>query len=602
MSGSVIEELIISIGLSGASETVEGLKAVTKATDALARAVGRLQSKLAESKEFKEFSKAASEAAKDAQSQLEKVSKPKSSGKKEDKPAVLTLMDLMKGKNADIFGKIGKNFVVAAGKAAIVVAAIAAAVYVFYKLSKAIIEAELALLRFVFAGARTSQETINIARQAGVTTDYLLQMRGAVSALGGSAKTLDGDLQNLYASMTSQDPGVFNETLLKMGVAAFTAKGEVRDLESVLNDVADTFKTKGHLYAIQRGRELGLSNDTIRLLEKGSKALGEYRAKTKGISNIFTKKMMEDGEKLAQSLNLIGSYVEAIKNAFANALVPAFNMFVKPFEEFFVNNSGFIIAVIQDLKNWFEALFETSMMSKFFRDFLGDSDKIKGVIIDIVQMVKILSLYIKVVADAVFGVIYAMTWLHLVFMDFIGMLTGKKSLIGSILYDIGYGIVSAIASAIEGLGNFIIKISSAVWNPLKNGFNAVADWIAEKIIWISDIFKLIPAAIQVAMAKAKVVIADVLSPLKLLEKIPFIKNMGSPASGSFSVPTGVPSVSPYSGGTTNKNVSNAQNTSIGNVSINVTGTANPYQTANAVMQAFNSVQVNSPGAFAPTAG
>jgi hypothetical protein len=168
--------------------------------------------------------------------------------------------------------------------------------------------------------AKDSESLVRLSQQTGVSTDYIQQMSFAVEQLGGESSSLKNDIIGLAKSMTSPIPGQFNETLLMLGISARTAGGQMRNVEDVISDIAARFRGKSSIEAMQWGSKLGLSMDTIRLLQQGRIGVQQLREQLK---YIVPRETLDAAVKFNQAWKSTWTVTKALSTELAIGFMPA---------------------------------------------------------------------------------------------------------------------------------------------------------------------------------------------------------------------------------------------------------------------------------------
>lgn len=423
---------------------------------------------------------------------------------------------------------------------------------------------------FTRAVTSSYEQTGLIAKQSGVSAEALQEMRYGVERLGGSAKSLDGDLQGLYASMTSPVPGQFNETLARMGIAALDSSGKVRSMEAVLGDVSDRFRQGGELYSLQMGKMLGISPDTIRLLQNGREELSKIRQRSRDLGLIIPQKQIDQSQAFERSMRDIETRIKRIKEEFVIRYSPAIQKAAEGMLKFVNANRSFLdqrIANVIEQSGIAIDDFMNKLKNSAFAKFLSDLN-FSGTAIDrfVMRLRQFASFSFDFhVMKPLSALLTVLTAVYLVWEDLITAFEGAEDSFSGRMF--------------EGLNTALLD--------LKDTLNNFTMFVLEKIDLILNKFTGLSLPLQTIKAY-KSIMDDFMEDFKwnrpqVPERMFVPKYIITPPK----------SQTPQANGGSPASISVVQN---------IHGTANAHQTANMAIGALSSVSGMTPGSFSPAMG
>jgi hypothetical protein len=194
--------------------------------------------------------------------------------------------------------------------------------------------------------AQGVDEGAKFAKSLDIAYDKLQELEYAQRKAGGSTDSLRNDLAKITQTMSSPIPGEFNQTLLTMGIRTRKANGDLKNADDIMGDLAKKFAKLGDKQAQQLGAKLGLSQGTIRMLQKGTASIEELRKEAHLLGGIIPAKTAEDAEKFGESMVETKTALGGVGADIGGQVLPALIDLVNTFKDFIVANRTFISAGI----------------------------------------------------------------------------------------------------------------------------------------------------------------------------------------------------------------------------------------------------------------
>jgi len=295
---------------------------------------------------------------------------------------------------------------------------------------------------------RTAESTAELDKfhqLTGISTDNVQGLMHAVEQVGGEADNLKSDLMGLTKSMSSPVPGEFNHTLFMMGVNVRKSNGEIKKADEILLDVADKMKGMSSIEQLQWGSKIGLSDDTILLLQEGREAIEGLQQQAADIPTIVNKENIRNAREFITQMKMIRRVITYISQEATSAAGPALKSIVKDMTQWLKMNRefiqmglrNFIEGIVSGFKRfgyWIKSIKEAfdnflPGVGKFIEGFT-DMQVISSVVFAILSS---LAIVIGIAAAKFIIIGAAITAVALAFEDFIVYLQGGESVFGSLI-------------------------------------------------------------------------------------------------------------------------------------------------------------------------
>lgn len=197
--------------------------------------------------------------------------------------------------------------------------------------SAALMTAASSAAYFATQANADSAEIEKFGRLTGVSTKSLQGLSFAAEQAGGSAGSLQQDLLGLTKSMSSPVPGEFNHALFMLGINARDAKGQLRSADQVLLDIADKLQGMDEQTQLQWASKIGLSDDTLLLLQMGRKEIAAFQKQAEEIPVIVDEKQLKDARDFTVNLMLLRRVVAYLRQEISSAAGPVVKQIVGDF-------------------------------------------------------------------------------------------------------------------------------------------------------------------------------------------------------------------------------------------------------------------------------
>jgi hypothetical protein len=472
------------------------------------------------------------------------------------------------------------------------------------KAAVAVTAATTAFTYWLKTTSKNSESLVRLSDMTGVSTDEIQKLSYSVEHLGGSADSLKNDILNLQKTMTSPIPGQFNENLLMLGVATKNSQGGVRAVADVVDDLAERFGKMNSQQALQWGSKLGLSQDTIRLLQQGREGVDKLKKQAEQLGGIIPNEALRQSIKFNQGLKDIWFSLKGITAQIGLALLPSLSRGIDKFREWLKVNQEiiklrlgeFISGASVGLERFWNVLVKiknvaTEYVQKIFAA-LGITTDLKNVSEGLtagltIGLLAILGIW-SAMHSSIALVIAATTAVGLVIEDIISFFSGGKSVIGEFfesfeehfpaLYDFFGWLKDMIGSGLVAAFKLLGSISKGVLQGIKDllgDIMKIVEWVLKKAGFGTEESK------AGRKERKKKIIEGADAGAMLIDSLSRQDQINRMAVGDKKLQN-------------NNTVNNNQK-----VDINVQGTANPQQTANIIFEKLSWMPI---GQFAPVAG
>lgn len=216
-----------------------------------------------------------------------------------------------------------------------------------------------------------SAEMERFARLTGISSNVLQEFGFISEQAGGDFQSIQQDMMGLLTSMNSPIPGEYNQGLFMLGIGSRNAKGELKTMDEVLMDIARRMEGMTAQRQLQWGQKIGLSHDTIAMLQLGTVELEKLRQQARDIPTIVDPEDLKNARAFTQQISIITRFLRYLGQTAAASAGPAlmkmttlFLAWVKANKEWInlglhklvesvIEGFGRFILVIKGLKDWF---------------------------------------------------------------------------------------------------------------------------------------------------------------------------------------------------------------------------------------------------------
>ncbi|ETT00805.1 hypothetical protein [Providencia alcalifaciens] len=172
--------------------------------------------------------------------------------------------------------------------------------------------------------AKANDQLNFMSKNLGVNTTTVKRWQGAAEMAGGSAEGMAASMGGLSKSLwdlaTMGDTSVlpyFNA----LNVGVMKNSGELRNLDDILLDVADSLSQMSRPQAYNFAKNMGFDEGTINMLLQGRKEVEEYLTLQKDIV-VSSEQELEISRQLNKQNALVGQQWEGLKTLLANYVIP----------------------------------------------------------------------------------------------------------------------------------------------------------------------------------------------------------------------------------------------------------------------------------------
>ncbi|WP_340611899.1 transglycosylase SLT domain-containing protein [Xenorhabdus bharatensis] len=193
-----------------------------------------------------------------------------------------------------------------------------------------------------------------LSKNLGMSAETIKKWQNAAEQTGGSADgmaaTMSGLSKSLWDLVTVGDAQVltyFNA----LEVAVMDSQGQLRSLDDILLDMADSMSKMPRPQAYNIGKHMGLDDGTINLLLEGKEAVQKRLDAQKNLV-ISTKEELELNRKLREQNAVLSQQWEGLKTLVANYLIPRLlklSQMVTGFLDYLNKNRETVITLFQGM-------------------------------------------------------------------------------------------------------------------------------------------------------------------------------------------------------------------------------------------------------------
>lgn len=194
--------------------------------------------------------------------------------------------------------------------------------------------------------SQTASMGDNVAKTAqrlGLSAEALQEWRFAADRAGISAETFDMAVQRFgrRAAEAARGTGEAKAALRDLGITLIDDAGNLRDLESLLPEVADALASiESPLLRNSLAMKLFDSEGVklVQLMDAGSKGIAEMRAEARLYGAVLSEESAAAAEKFTDAQTNMRAAMFGVKVAIGSALMPQFTKLTEATTDFFVRN------------------------------------------------------------------------------------------------------------------------------------------------------------------------------------------------------------------------------------------------------------------------
>lgn len=186
-------------------------------------------------------------------------------------------------------------------------------------LAAGIIAAQTAITGFIVSFAASTDEAGKFAKQNNIAFESLQELEFAVKRAGGSASELRGDIAKLAEEFGNLGPA--DQTLL---------------------NIAERMEGLSAIEQLQLGRQLGLSEGTIRLLQEGRSGIESLRKEARSLGVVLSEDTAKKAAEFQDQLTNLKGVFMGLAGAIAAGLLPELTEVTQGITEFVQANQDLI--------------------------------------------------------------------------------------------------------------------------------------------------------------------------------------------------------------------------------------------------------------------
>lgn len=218
----------------------------------------------------------------------------------------------------------------------------------------AVITGSNAIQRLATSIADANDQLQFLSRRLGMAAGDVKKLDNAVAALGGTNAQAFNTIKSLNQGI--QEMVIMgNDSLIPffgaLGVGATDAAGNVREMDDILLDMADSLSRMDPQRAYALATAMGLDEGVINALIQGREAMQEMLDMQKTLY-VSTQAELEASRELRRAQTFLGSQWESLKTVLANAIIPHLLKMTKVVSEWL----EFLLRNERTVKNVFEGI------------------------------------------------------------------------------------------------------------------------------------------------------------------------------------------------------------------------------------------------------
>jgi len=201
----------------------------------------------------------------------------------------------------------------------------------------------VALFRLIRSSGEAGDEVAKMSKRFGVAVETLSAYRLASELSGSSIESIARGLKTLAKNVNDFDQGMgeAKDTFEALGINVRTSDGHLRDLDSIMLDIADRFsrfddETRKAAFAQELFGRAGA--DLVPLLEEGSDGIRALMHEARELGVVFTEEQAHIAEEYMDSLDRLKHSFAGVRNIVALELMPALTQGLNAFARFIASN------------------------------------------------------------------------------------------------------------------------------------------------------------------------------------------------------------------------------------------------------------------------
>jgi hypothetical protein len=302
----------------------------------------------------------------------------------------------------------------------------------------------------VFAAAKFNKSSAEVGKLSdltGISTDTIQKWGYAIEQSGGNVESIQGDLASLTKSMSSPVYGEFNDTMLMLGISSHNASGGLKTADEILLEFSDKIKGMPKQTQLQWASKLGISNETLLLLQKGRGEIGKYFDLAKKDGAIIDEQSIANARQFNADMARLWRIFQSLGQEISAKLAPAFRTFVEIVAGFMERNREKIV-------NFFDAMLKGfSSAIEWISGFVTSADSLLGGFFDrsIEESSQLFDRY-KSIWNAILDVV---TEVVSIIMELVGANMEDIRNAYAVITEEIFGFLEGLHDAIAGIAKFL---------------------------------------------------------------------------------------------------------------------------------------------------
>lgn len=315
------------------------------------------------------------------------------------------------------------------------------------------------LITFAKLAGDSAIKLQSLSENSGQSVESLQELRYACESTGVSFESVGGDLAKLQSELKNPVPGKFNEGLYALGISSRDSSGHLKDSLQVLTEVSTKISKMSMQKALDYGKKIGISEDTVKLLMRGKEGIDALRAEGASLGAVVPSKAVNALATFSKTMNQLMLIGKSLANTFLGYLAPSLQKIVDAIKKMAMNSNGIIQGGIQ-----------------IFAKILG---KALQVVADVLSV-------IIGVLDKIFS---ALSPIMRFFQPILKFLDRSGILTKVILALIGILAVSKLPALITGIKSLALAFKALATNPITLIILALIIAIEELYTWFTKGFE-----------------------------------------------------------------------------------------------------------------
>ncbi|UQN41876.1 hypothetical protein [Agarivorans sp. B2Z047] len=366
------------------------------------------------------------------------------------------------------------------------------------KLAAGIVVAQGLISAFVLSFAASADEAGKFADQNNITYESLQELEFAMERVGGSSAELRGDISKLAEEFGNLGPA-----------------------DKMLEDLAERMEGLSRTEQLQLGKQLGLSQGTLRLIAEGRDGIAALREEARALGIVMSEETKKDAAAFQDGLYNLKKAALGVAFAIAAGLLPELSAVTNGMTDFIVANKEIIASsveqVVRGIAMGFGIVSDViGFLLGLLPEFTGELDATRAIALVVAGALGVLAKAAIVAALPFVKIGLVLAALILIIEDLWALFTGGESVIGNLASKFAESF-PAIAKVVEDTIAFIVGIFGKVkWGEL---WKALIGQAKKNLGFLKDIFTSVFQFIE-----------DLLSGKGLAEAA---KNLGSNVTKAF---------------------------------------------------------------------